>query len=93
MQHTVKNLTNSPYDVDAIGGAVRVPAMGEVTAAFAPEYLASLRGFGLFTVTEADDRDPAVTKLQEEAERLGVEVDGRWGAKRLEAEIAKARKK
>jgi len=93
MQRTVKNLTNSPYDIDTIGGAVRVPAMGEVTAAFTPEYLAALRGFGLFTITEADERDPAVAKLQEEAAGLGVEVDGRWGVKRLETEIAKARKK
>ena len=36
---------------------------------------------------EADDLDG----LRKEAEALGVDVDGRWGEKRLRAEIQKAR--
>ena len=36
---------------------------------------------------EADPRDP----LRDEARELGIEVDNRWGEKRLREEIAKAR--
>lgn len=96
--HTIKNLTNSPQDLDAVTGPVRLPAFGTVTAEFGPAYLAMLEGFGLYEVAkdqaEPDKGEPTdetdIDALRERAEGLGINVDGRWGVKRIEAEIAKA---
>lgn len=41
--HKIKNLTNSPFDLNAVDGKVLLPAFGEVEADFAPDYLAMLR--------------------------------------------------
>ena len=49
--HTINNLTNSPYDLAAIRGDVRLPAFGEVTDDFEPTYLQSLRDCGLYEVS------------------------------------------
>lgn len=49
---TVKNLMNSPDDLDAIEGSVRIAALGMITADFAPEYLTALRGLGYYEITE-----------------------------------------
>jgi hypothetical protein len=40
-----------------------------------------------------DDGAKILEKLRAQAERLGVEVDGRWGAARLQSEIALASRK
>ena len=37
------------------------------------------------------EEDNSLDDLREEAERLGVDVDGRWGKVRLQAEIARAK--
>lgn len=34
---------------------------------------------------------PSLDELTQEAQALGIDVDGRWGAKRIAAEIAKAK--
>lgn len=39
----------------------------------------------------AAEEDNSVDDLREEAERLGIDVDGRWGKVRLQAEIARAK--
>jgi len=39
---------------------------------------------------EDDDGDDVITQLRDEAIELGIEVNGRWGEKRLREEIAKA---
>jgi hypothetical protein len=39
---------------------------------------------------ETTDAEAGIVELREVAERLGVKVDGRWSAARLQAEIAKA---
>lgn len=49
---TVKNLLNSPDDLQAIGGLVRIPALGSIEADFAPEYLVALKGCGMFEVSD-----------------------------------------
>ncbi|MBN7804902.1 hypothetical protein JZX86_05925 [Agrobacterium rosae] len=36
---TVKNLTNSPFDLIGVDGAVRLPAFGEVTGEFEQTYV------------------------------------------------------
>lgn len=41
--HKIKNLTNSPFDLNAVDGKVLLPAFGEVEAEFEPDYLALLR--------------------------------------------------
>lgn len=41
--HKIKNLTNSPFDLQATTGKVLLPAFGEVEAEFASDYLALLR--------------------------------------------------
>jgi hypothetical protein len=41
--HKIKNLTNSPFDLQATTGKVLLPAFGEVEAEFATDYLAMLR--------------------------------------------------
>lgn len=50
---TIKNLTNSPYDLDAVGGVARLPAFGEISDDFEPAYLQSLRDCGLYEVTDS----------------------------------------
>lgn len=52
--HEIKNLTNSPYDLEALDGVKRLPAMGTVKGKFAPEYLAALREFGMYEVKEVE---------------------------------------
>jgi hypothetical protein len=41
--HKIKNLTNSPFDLNTTTGKVLLPAFGEVEAEFAPDYLQMLR--------------------------------------------------
>lgn len=38
---------------------------------------------------EDDEKD--IDRLRAQAERLGIHIDGRWGAARLRQEIAKAK--
>lgn len=41
--HKVRNLTNSPFDLNTTTGKVVLPAFGEVEADFEPNYLQMLR--------------------------------------------------
>lgn len=50
--HTIKNLTNSPYDLDSVNGSLRLPAMGSLDGEFTPEYLAALKHAGIYEVTQ-----------------------------------------
>ncbi|TCM21481.1 hypothetical protein EDF56_101145 [Novosphingobium sp. PhB165] len=85
---SITNLTNSPFDLE---GGHRLPAMGSVTEHFSDDYAAALRLSPGVQVSEPAE-DAELDALRAQAEELGIEVDGRWGAKRLETEIAKARK-
>lgn len=51
--HKIKNLTNSPFDLQAVEGKVRLPAFGEVEGEFSDEYLDILRASGAVEVGEA----------------------------------------
>lgn len=56
---TVKNLTNSPYDLQAKGGFVRLPAFGEVSGEFTGDYLQLLEASLAVKVLNAPTaRDP-----------------------------------
>ncbi|WP_159975870.1 MULTISPECIES: hypothetical protein [unclassified Novosphingobium] len=50
--HEIKNLTNSPQDLESLEGVKRLPAMGSVKGKFEPEYLEALRGAGMYEVAE-----------------------------------------
>ena len=57
--HEIKNLTNSPYDLETLDGVKRLPAMGSAKGKFAPGYLAALRDCGMYEVTEVKESAPA----------------------------------
>jgi len=55
--HKVKNLTNSPYDLEDVDSFVRLPAMGEVTGQFSDVQIEAMKGYGLFQISQEDDGD------------------------------------
>ena len=56
---TVKNLTNSPYDLQTVSGLVRLPAFGEVSGEFAGDYVQLLEASMAVKVIDAlAARDP-----------------------------------
>lgn len=60
--HTIRNLTNSPYDLKAVDDSVvHLPARGSVTLDVHPHYLPLYKSIGLYEVTEAERgaREPA----------------------------------
>ncbi len=93
---TVKNLTNSPYDLPTVGGFVRLPAFGEVSGDFTGEYLQLLkssRAVELLNAPIKTSSKPAedtdrMTKLR--ADYLGVvgkKPYHGWSAEELQAKI------
>lgn len=59
--HEIKNLTNSPFDLETLDGPKRLPAMGAVSGTFEPAYLASLRSFGMYEVREVGEPKSLIT--------------------------------
>jgi hypothetical protein len=57
--HEIKNLTNSPYDLETANGSVRLPAMGSIKEEFSPGYLEALKSAGMFVVTEVVSKKPS----------------------------------
>ena len=55
--HRIINRTNSPFDLQAVGGKVALPANGEVVAEFDADYLDLLRAARIVAV-ELVVRDP-----------------------------------
>ena len=53
----VKNLTNSPYDLQGKGGLIRLPAFGEVEGAFADDYLSLLEASNAVRIIDPLDHD------------------------------------
>lgn len=52
----VKNLTNSPYDLQGRDGPVRIPAFGEAEGEFTDDYLHILEASGsVVIVTDGED--------------------------------------
>lgn len=52
MKHKIKNLTNSPYALSTVDGAVTVPARGEIVAEFDVHQVQAIKGVGYFRVEE-----------------------------------------
>ena len=52
MKHKIKNLTNSPYALSTVDGAVTVPARGEVVAEFDAHQLQAVKSVGYFKAEE-----------------------------------------
>ena len=96
MQTTVRNLTNSPFDLpNREGVPVRLPAFGLAVGDFSGEYIELLRASMAVEIMEPAPSAPVATpldRLRSDAEALGVSIDRRWGEARLKTEIAKARK-
>lgn len=62
--HEIKNLANSPQDLETVNGLMRLPAMGSVKAKFTPDYLAALRASGMYEVSEVKEQGQAVTQTR-----------------------------
>ena len=73
---TVKNLTNSPYDLQSTKGPVRLPAFGEVSGEFTDDYLSLLEASLAVQVTAGG---PA-------ADPLDHDGDGRKGGSKPAAD-------
>lgn len=68
--HEIKNLTNSPFDLETLNGPKRLPALGAVSGNFEPAYLASLRTFGVYEVNEISEaRLPAAKSRKANTDR------------------------
>lgn len=74
---TVRNLTNSPFDLE---GGFRLPAMGEVTERFSDDYAAALR------VSPGVAVEEVATKAQDP---LDHDRDGKKGGVKRTAPDAK----
>lgn len=67
-----------------------VPALPPVTDPVVTETFAPLATVLPGVTTDEDGPEDDIEKLREDAKSLNIDVDGRWGAKRLHAEIDKA---
>lgn len=54
--HKIKNLTNSPYDIETAEGIKRLPAFGEVTAKLSAEQIDMMGMFGLYEISEVKEK-------------------------------------
>lgn len=87
---TVKNLTNSPYDLQSVGGPVRLPAFGEVSGEFADDYLLLLEASMAVKVESAniDDGKGDLAKLRAEYTDLtGKKPFHGWATEELQKRI------
>lgn len=55
MKHKIKNLTNSPYTLKSVDGAITVPARGEIEEEFDAHNLAAIKQIGYFRVESGGD--------------------------------------
>lgn len=62
---TVKNLTNSPFDLQSPKGTVRLPAFGQVSGEFTGEYLQLLKAsLSVEVIEKTEDSGDALGKLR-----------------------------
>lgn len=93
---TVKNLTNSPYDLQTTKGLVRLPAFGEVSGEFTGDYLQLLEASMAVKVLNASsksadgDRDEIARLRAEYQGLLGKRPFPGWGAEELQKRIDEA---
>jgi len=94
--HTIKNLTNSPYDIRLEGGKVeRLPARGEITVDVDPMHLPLYRTLGYFEISEgqaaSNAGDDDIDRLRAEyTELVGKKPYIGWDVAELQKRIDKA---
>lgn len=101
--YLLENTGRSPRGVhDVNGRCVVVEPKEKKPVKITKETAEMLVRMGTFSVTSVeqapqqqaateDQQEPEdLTQLRKDAEELGIEVDGRWGAKRLQSEIDNA---
>lgn len=90
--HTIKNISSIPLDIPTMNGpailGIGESGSFELSALDAEIFRHSPMVDIVDGAAKADDEDDE-DSLREEAEELGIDVDKRWGAKRLRAEIDK----
>lgn len=79
---TVKNLTNSPYDLPTVDGFVRLPAFGEVDGEFTDDYVHLLESSMAVKIIKAEEKTKARVKKAKAAKN----------AKTVDPALAKLRK-
>jgi hypothetical protein len=99
---TVKNLTNSPYDLQGKEGMIRLPAFGEAEGEFNDDYLQLLEASMAVKIIDALDHDQdgkeggskaiqeddELTKLRADyLEVVGKRAYHGWGAEELQQKI------
>lgn len=61
---TVKNLTNSPYDLPTVDGFVRLPAFGEVDGDFTDDYVHLLEASMAVKIIHAEAKEQKAKKVK-----------------------------
>lgn len=91
---TVKNLTNSPFDLQSTKGMVRLPAFGEATAEFTDDYLQLLEASMAVKVTvgsSGSDRQDDLSRLRADYQEIvGKRPFHGWDATELQKRIDEA---
>ncbi|NSX90131.1 hypothetical protein [Agrobacterium tumefaciens] len=86
---TVKNLTNSPFDLQSPKGTVRLPAFGQVSGEFTGEYLQLLKAsLAVEVIEKTEDSGDALGKLRTDYQEVfGKRPFHGWSAKELQEKI------
>lgn len=86
---TVKNLTNSPYDLPTVDGFVRLPAFGEVSGEFTGDYLQLLNASLAVELLDgpAKQSDEMAKLRADYLEIVGKKPYHGWSAEELQAKI------
>lgn len=86
---TVKNLTNSPFDLQSPKGTVRLPAFGQVSGEFNGEYLQLLKAsLAVEVIEKTEDSADGLVKLRADYfEFFGKRAYHGWSAEELQEKI------
>lgn len=88
---TIRNRSNSPFDLISTGGPLRLPANGEVSGEFEAEYLTLLKASPVVEVIEDAPVGSDIDQLRAEyADLTGKKPHHLWKTERLRSEIDKA---
>lgn len=86
---TVKNLTNSPFDLHSPTGTVRLPAFGQVSGEFTGEYLQLLKAsLAVEVIEKTEDNAGELAKLRADyLDVFGKRPFHGWSAEEIQAKI------
>ncbi|MDJ1632255.1 hypothetical protein [Rhizobium rhizogenes] len=88
---TIRNRSNSPFDLISAHGPLRLPANGEVSGEFNADYLALLKASPVVDVVTAEPPVSETDLLRAEyADLTGKKAHHLWKVARLQSEIDKA---